>query len=413
MFTAAGPVTAADIQVPEYLMKARAALATADAKAPLVPDSTDELAFAKNYLLRAEKEFADNLSWGKLKEKAEPDVRYYAGLAQLQAAIVISRAGKIEQEAERGRLEEAVSAVKAKIRVFDDKNAHISSLTAEIARREAEARAESARRDAEAKAESARRDAEMRAAAARHEAAAAELNTQLAASRDAVEQSAKRIASLESELAARSTAVATADQNTVALAAEIQLQKQRAAAAEQKSAALTAELEASRREASRLAADLTALTAAKGALESRSREQIEALNRQKEFVAEVGSLGGVIKPASDNMTVIFVRSALIKGAKNDTLTAEGEKTIVKITELLKKYPEYRVRLRVHGFGQPAKNEDAGATDRMARMVGAAIIEKGAFDPATVEALGAGPAEPLYPKGNSEGNKRVEVTFVRK
>ena len=53
------------------------------------------------------------------------------------------------------------------------------------------------------------------------------------------------------------------------------------------------------------------------------------------------------------------------------------------------------------------------TDRVARLIRGAVVEKGKFDPAVVEALGAGTSEPIYPKSNTEGNRRVEITFVKK
>jgi outer membrane protein OmpA-like peptidoglycan-associated protein len=112
------------------------------------------------------------------------------------------------------------------------------------------------------------------------------------------------------------------------------------------------------------------------------------------------------------MTVIFARSSMIKAPKNDATTADGDKMIVQVTDLLKRYPEYRIKIKVHGFGQ-GKTEDASATDRMARLIREALIEKGTLEPSGVEALGAGSAEPIYPKNNPEGNRRVEVTFVKR
>jgi outer membrane protein OmpA-like peptidoglycan-associated protein len=205
--------------------------------------------------------------------------------------------------------------------------------------------------------------------------------------------------------------LATAERRVAVLSIELEGCGKALSVSEKIAAQLAGDQEQARSEIGRLKADLASLAAAKGVVESQSKEQIDSLNRQNNFMAEVGKLGGVIKAGSDNMTVIFVRSAILKAPKNDTLTADGGKALQRIADLLKAYPEYRVKLKVHGFG-PAHNEDASATDRMARLIREALLAKGKFDLAVVEALGVGSVEPIYPK-NPEGNRRVEVTFVKR
>ncbi len=359
---------------PAYVQAAQSLVEKASSRAADLQNFTDEVLIARNFIRNAEAEYKKNLSWtGTLDPKAEPTVRYFSAMAELQASVVLSRAGKISQQQERSRLEGQVAELKSRIKIFDDKNAEISRLRDE---------------------------------AGRSSSSIADLTKQLASAKDENGRLALRVASLEADLGARTLTGSAADQKIAGQMAEIQSLKQSVLTA-------GAELDKARAEITRLKRDVASLAAAKGAVESQSREQIEALNRHKEFVSEVGSLGGVLKPGSDTMTVIFVRSAMLKSPKNDMLTAEGEKTLGKISELLKKYSEYRAKLKVHGFGQPAKSEDASATDRMARLIREALLEKGKFDPAAVEALGAGSAEPIYPKSNPEGNKRVEVTFVKK
>jgi len=99
--------------------------------------------------------------------------------------------------------------------------------------------------------------------------------------------------------------------------------------------------------------------------------------------------------------------------RSNSLTAAGDTALTKIASLLRTYSEYRMKIKVHGFGSPTRNEDAAATDQMARFVREALLNKGKFDPATVEALGIGAAEPVYPKKNSEGNRRIDFIFVKK
>ncbi len=337
---------------PDYIQKAQSLVEKASSRASDLNSFTDEVLIARNFIRNAEAEYKKNVSWtGKLDAKVEATIRYYSAVAELQASVVLSRVGKITQEKERARLESQTADVKARIKVFDDKNAEIAKLS-------------------------------------------------------------KSLAACTNENAGLSTASAvgaSAEQKVIALTGQIEILKQSLAAAEGKSA----ELDKARTEIAALKANIATLTAQKGASESQSKEQIDALNRQKDFSDDVGKLGGVIKPGSDNMTVIFVRSGMIKAPKNDKLTPEGEKAIERVAEMLKKFPEFRIKLKVHGFGAPAKTEDAAATDRMARLIREVLLEKGKFEPATVEALGAGSAEPIYPKTNVEGNRRVEITFVKR
>lgn len=371
---------------PDYILKARALTEQAKSKSAGMKEFSDSVLIGQNYLLRAEAEYKKNLSWGKVEQKAEPTVRYLADMARLQASIVLSQIGKIEQEKEQLRLEGVMNEVRAKLKVFDDRNADISALKVELARRDA------------AISELKSANVEQKKLFDSKQAENGQLNG--------------RIAALSADLAARNTALAAADAKIKEGSNELKNRQTSIAALEQKLADMAKSLEASKGETARLRGELSALAVQKGAAETQSQEQIQALKRSQEFVAEMGKLGGVIKAGSDNMTVIFGRTSMLKSPKSDALTVDGDKAVGRIAELLKAYPEFRVRIRIHGFGA-GKTEDASATDRMARLIRGALLEKGKFDPATVEALGAGPAEPIYPKNNPEGNRRVEVTFVKK
>jgi outer membrane protein OmpA-like peptidoglycan-associated protein len=359
---------------PDYVRNARNLVDKAEAKSLELNSFTDEILIAGNFIKNSEAEYKKHLGWsGKLDPAAEPTVRYFAAMAEIQASVVLTKVGKISQDKERSRLEQQLVEVKSKIKVFDDKNAEIAASKKVIT----------------------------------------ELNSALSALKDEKEKLTARSSALGGDISAKSTALASAERRITTLSSELESCVKALAASEKKSAQLAADQEQTRGEIGRLKADLASLAAAKGVAESQSKEQIESLNRQKDFVAEVGKLGGVIKAGSDNMTVIFGRSAMLKAPKNDKLTADGDKAISRIVDLLKAYPEYRVKLKLHGFGQPANNEDASATDRMARLIRETLLIKGNFDPAVVEALGAGSVEPIYPKNNPEGNRRVEVTFVKR
>ena len=390
---------------PGYVRNARSLVEQAEAKSLELKSFTDEVLIARNFMKSSEDEYKKNLGWsGKLDEKAEPTVIYLATMAEIQASVVLARARKISQDKERIRLEQQLAEVKAKIKVFDEKNAEIIAVKKSLTELNTAFQALKDEKDQlTAKSSTLGSDvSEKSTALASAERRVTSLSSELESCTKALAVSEKKVADL-----------ASAELRAVSLASELDSCSKARSASEQKAAQLATDQEKALSEISRLKADLAALAAAKGAVESQSKEQIDALNRQKDFAAEIGKLGGVIKAGSDNMTVIFARSVMLKSPKNDTLTAEGSKYAQRIADLLKAYPEYRLKLKVYGFGQPAKNEDASATDRMARLLREALLEKGKFDPATVEALGAGSVDPIYPKTNPDGNRRVEVTFVKR
>lgn len=379
--------SAAAEQMPDYMLKAESLIAQANSKAAGLNEFSDAVLIGQNYLRRAEAEYKKNLSWGKVEEKAEPTVRYYADMARIQASIVLSQVGKIEQEKEQLRLEGLTNEVKAKLKVFDDKTASIATLKGELVTRDS--------------------------VISSLQTTSGEQKKQLENKQQEIDRLTSKITSLTAELSAKTAAVAATEAKVTEGSNELKNKQLALAALEQKVTDITKKLDTSKAETVRLRGELAALTAQKGAAESQSQEQIQALKRSQEFVAEVGKLGGVVKTGSDSMTVMFVRSAMIKAPKNNTLTAEGENVVARVAAVLKDYPEFRVKLKVHGFGQPSKNENQAATDRMARLVREALLVKGTFDPATIEVLGAGSVEPIYPKNNTEGNRRVEVTFEKK
>lgn len=343
-------VHAAEAEFPEYIRTAQAAISQADAKAAQLKDYADDVLIAKNFLRNAEAEYKKNLSWsGKLDEKAEPTVRYFAVMARLQVAVILSRAEKIAQDRERSRLEALAVQTRNSIKVFDDKTAEISALKAELATKSASG-----------------------------------------------SSAGQKVAVLTGEVQTLKWSLSTTEQKATELAAELVIQKKNAEKATAEVGRLTEEL------------------ARKGAEASQGQEQLQALNRAQQFVREVGKLGGVIKTGGDGITAIHTRSALIKtSSRSVTITAAGEKLGLALAELLRNYPEYRAVIKVHGFGQPAKSEDAAATDQMARLLRQVAVGKGKLDPAAVEALGVGQSELIYPKSNAEGNRRVEIAFVKK
>ncbi|MEI7815768.1 MAG: hypothetical protein WCI45_01130 [Desulfuromonadales bacterium] len=377
----------AEDAMPEYMLKAQSLIAQANTKAAGYNDFSDAVLIGQNYLRRAETEYKKNQSWGKLDKKAESTVRYYTDMACLQASIVLSQVGKIEQEKEQIRLEALTLEVKAKVRVFDDKKAVVSALKVDLVKRDAII-------------------ADLQAVVVSQKKLVENKQSE-------IDRLTGNITQLTADLSAKGTVLTATEARNSEGAQELKVKQQALAAMEQQLADVTKNLEVSKMETAHLRTDLAALVAQKGAAESLSQEQIQLLKRAQDFLGEVGKIGGAVKAGSDNMTVVFVRSAMFKAPKNDILTPEGEKTLLRIVALLKKYPEFNVKLSVHGFGQPAKKEDVPATSRMARLIRETLVDKGSLDAVRVETVGSGSAEIIYPKNNPEGNRRVEVTFVKK
>lgn len=353
--SAATPFTvfAEDEPLPTYLQQAQNAVAQVLAKGSEQPELKDDILIAQNSLRNAEAEYKKNLGWsGKLDQKAEPTVRYLADVARLQASVLLARIGKQDQDKERSRLGGLITTTKAKIKVFDDLAAQVKSLKKQSADQ-------------------------------------ANLISSLNA----------KVASLNAELSAKGSAISSSDQKTGELLKALDEQKKATASSEQRVAALTQELEGLKQQTAQLQA---------------TGEQLAAEKRIKAFEAEVGKLGGIVKSTAAGLSVTFPRSQLLKvTGKSTTLTSDGDKQVLKLAELVKTYPEYRIKLRVHGFGQPSRHEDAAATDHMARFIREGLLTKGKLEQATVEALGVGSAEPAYPRGNIEGNRRVEIIFVKR
>jgi len=345
--------TAADEPLPAYLQQAQSAVAQVLSRGVDLPELNDDILIAQNSLRNAEAEYKKNLGWsGKLDQKAEPTVRYLAEVARLQASVLLARIGKQDQDKEKSRLDGLITVTKAKIKIFDDLVVQVKTLKKQAADQ------------------------------------ANQINSLNA-----------KVASLTAELSAKGSVITSSDQKTGELLKALDEQKKATASSEQRVAALTQELEGLKQQTAQLQA---------------TGEQLAAEKRIKAFEAEAGKLGGIVKTTAAGLSVTFPRAQMLKTTgKSTTLTPAGTSTITRLADLLKTYPEYRIKLRVHGFGQPSRHEDAAATDQMARFIREGLLNKGKLEQATVEALGVGSAEPAFPKNNVEGNRRVEIIFVKK
>ena len=355
------PATAEDA-APDYLQQAQSAVAKLVARGEVIPELNEEVTIARSILRKAETEYKGNLKgWSeKLDPKVEPRVRYLADSARIQAETLLSRYTKHDQEKEKVRLDGLIAQVKSKIKIFDDLVQQVK-----------------------------------------------ELKKKSADQASQITSITAKVASLNAELSAKGSAITSSDQKTNELLKALEQQKKATSSSEQRVVVLTKEVEALTNELSGLKQQTAQLQA--------SGEQLAAEKRVKSFEAEVGKLGGIVKTlANGSLSVTFPRSQMLKVVhKQTTITAEGDKLNQKLATLLQAYPEYKLKLKVHGFGQPPKSEDAAATEQMARVLGEQLVAKHKLDPAMVEAVGAGPAEPLYPKQNIEGNRRIEAVFTKK
>jgi len=132
------------------------------------------------------------------------------------------------------------------------------------------------------------------------------------------------------------------------------------------------------------------------------------LNSLNSFWQDVNQINVLSKLTATGITLIIPRRDLIKTPAMK-LAPESEKMIGNIAGLMKKNPDIKAQMKVHGFGKPDKTENAKATEKMAAMIKDALIKAG-VDAAKVDIAGAGTAAPLYSKSAVEDNKRVEIIF---
>ncbi len=335
-------VFAQDEGKPAYIEKAKSSVEKLLARGAETKDFADDVLAAQNYLKLAETEYTKSLGWtGKVKEGAEPTIRHYATMAELTATVVFSRLEKINQDKERARLEKLISETKARIKIFDDKNAEIVKLKGDVNNLSKEL---------------------------------ALLKTDKANLSGHVDASDTKIATLEKDIAEKNKAL---------------------------------------EELKRVKDELKAIESQKGMEFVEVQARLRAMSKAKEFLIEVSKMGMITKASEEGVTLMLPRTAFIKATpKGPGLSSEADKNISTLSVLMQKFPEYKITLKVFGFGQPAKNENAKATEQMAKVIKDALAGKGKMNAALIEAIGAGPVSPLFPKSAAELNKRVEITFIQ-
>jgi hypothetical protein len=142
------------------------------------------------------------------------------------------------------------------------------------------------------------------------------------------------------------------------------------------------------------------------------RSSLQTLSRKDELVKAAAKFAYLVKVADTGLTFIIPRKDLIKTTNKGPALASGiEKHTARFAELMKTFPENKLKIDVYGFGTPAKFENAKATNAMADLLKQAFIKSGIGE-TSIQAGGAGAVKPRFSKGAVEENRRVEITVVQ-
>jgi hypothetical protein len=293
-------------------------------------DYQDDIISAQNYLKVAENEYKKNIGiLGGLNDEAEPTVRHYAAMADITVAIVTARLNTADQIREKETTDGKIRAMKARIKVFEDKNTEIERLKRETGSTKS---------------------------------------------------------SLSSQVVALQAEIASLNQNRDDLTSENK----------------------------KLKDELSGIKSQKGAEFVQVQSRLTAATKTRELLAAISKLGLVARISADGATLVIPRSAFFKTTRKGLDLAPGADRIAgDIGAVAIKYPEYRLDVKVFGYGKPTKNEDIKATGAMANRLKILLLEKGKMSASSLEASGAGTTPALFAGTTGDANRRVEFTFVNK
>ncbi len=300
----------------------------------------DDIITAQNYLKLAESEYKKNIGiMGDLKDDAEPTIRHYTDMANITVAIVMSRIEKGNQIREAEEIDQSILKMKARIKVFDDKNAEIERLKAESG-----------------------------------------------STRGTVDSVSKELAALKSENALLKKDVLVKEKTIGDLMGDNKKVKD----------------------------DLDGIVAQKGVEFVQVQSKLASATKAREFLIDISELGQVTRISTAGATLVIPRDNFVKTAKKGpALVLGAEKIAGDIAAVVAKNPEYRLDLKVYGYGAPQKNEDVKATETMATVIKNLLLEKGKINASLLNASGAGTLPALFPKDAGNANRRVEITFTYK
>ncbi len=344
-----GQVFAQSDDVHFIMQKAKASVEKILSRSHETKPFTAAVLSAQNYLKKAESTLNANTNWrGKVNEAGIPTVKHYANMAEIMCQVVLSRVEKANQEQENARLEKLIPETEGKIKVFDVKNKEIKLLREEIAKPKGDMK---------------------------------NISRELSALKLEKIDMTKEISSLKNEKANLTGQVSALNGVVVSLKNEVVDKTKKI---------------------DELSLSLAGKT---GEDVVKTKNKLNSLNS---FWQDVNQINVLSKLTATGITLIIPRRDLIKTPAMK-LAPESEKMIGNIAGLMKKNPDIKAQMKVHGFGKPDKTENAKATEKMAAMIKDALIKAG-VDAAKVDIAGAGTAAPLYSKSAVEDNKRVEIIF---
>jgi outer membrane protein OmpA-like peptidoglycan-associated protein len=319
----------------------------------------DDLASAKSWLARAEKEYAAGKTlFSKAKKMVledparEEEIIYLGTMAKLKAMTAEAKSRK-EETAEKAK------SAQRDLADYQGAGALLIKKSAEAEKaKEIQAQAENERRELE---EAKRKAAELEAFREK------ELQ-------EARIQESKRAAEREREL---SEAKLKAEQLTAARARE--------------------ELESRAREEK-----LAAL-----------KKKTEALERRNGLMAEAGRIPQATVHTGEKEVVLTVLALNLFTASQD-MKPSAKPILDRVGALLQKYSEYAVVVRGHTDGQGSQATNEAVSEKRAQRVRDYLVVNQNIAPARITAAGLGPSQPAATNSTEAGralNRRVEIAII--
>lgn len=187
-----------------------------------------------------------------------------------------------------------------------------------------------------------------------------------------------------------------------------------------KIAALSGDLDSLRKNKENLVAENTKLKADIESMKGQTTKDISQLQaklasaeKDRALLEEISKTVAVSKSSPEGFSMIIPRRLLIKPTpKGGALAPNSDIILGSAAKIMKDFPEYKVSVKVFGFGAPAKQEDAKGTGLMAKIIRDYFVDKAKIPPESIEAKGVGTSKPLFSKELAEMNKRVEILFKK-
>jgi outer membrane protein OmpA-like peptidoglycan-associated protein len=340
----------------------------------------DDLAAAKSWLARAEKEYTESrslfarLSTEKTQKARDDEIIYLATMAKIKAAVAENKAKKDTQLKELQDTRKDLADYQGAIAVLKKKLEEVEKA------KEVQAKAEAERKELE---EEKRRAAEAETQKKREWEEAQKKSAELAAFKqkelqEARLKEAERAAAREKELA---EAKLKAEQLTAQRAKE--------------------EAEMKAREA-KMAEEIKKLAALQA--------KAEAMEREKNMIAGASKIPNVTVKTRENEIILTLLTIDIFTPATE-LKPQGKEILENMGSFLKAYPQYRIVVRGHtdSIGKTEVNQIL--SEKRAQKVREYLVAYQDIQPTRVTAEGVGPSQPVATNATEAGralNRRVEI-----